>query len=432
MFEKRDSVLQASMGGGVQLSGGAKVLEALGQLPALHAAAERFTGVLSRNSLAEVLLDLDVDALVRERAPDVLCADSDGTPVTYSIMRDALQGLLVQAACAREGGAGPRVTITTGKQCTQVLQDTAENPTVGLVFADGSMVTGFDLVVGADGISSAVRDFTASQNAPLLPIPLLEPGNRYTGVRITFATTDADPEFVLRPKQDRGKFHQWFGDGCYALCASYGGSEGVQHMLSLVRGAKDDDAVYGENAEWTEDSTDLKATTKERLLKAGFKGNADLMTLLDGCNAERFVDISVRDRSLPLKGWSSQSGRVVLLGDSAHAMAPFLGQGANQAIEDAYALAFHVNRYNSPAGMRALAGGSLKPFVDAYELERKLPTGILSVKSNFLGLVETLGGPMGQLVRDLFFKTMGRLGVAAYIFLDGATPKVDLRDYRDK
>ena len=42
------------------------------------------------------------------------------------------------------------------------------------------------------------------------------------------------------------------------------------------------------------------------------------------------------DRS-PLSSWTS--GRLVLLGDAAHAMLPHLGQGANQAIEDGVALA---------------------------------------------------------------------------------------------
>ena len=39
----------------------------------------------------------------------------------------------------------------------------------------------------------------------------------------------------------------------------------------------------------------------------------------------------------PLERWTS--GRVTLLGDAAHAMLPFLAQGAAQSVEDAEALA---------------------------------------------------------------------------------------------
>lgn len=39
----------------------------------------------------------------------------------------------------------------------------------------------------------------------------------------------------------------------------------------------------------------------------------------------------------PLQSWTK--GRLVLLGDAAHAMLPHLGQGGNQAIEDGVALA---------------------------------------------------------------------------------------------
>lgn len=42
----------------------------------------------------------------------------------------------------------------------------------------------------------------------------------------------------------------------------------------------------------------------------------------------------------PLESWTS--GRVAMLGDAAHPMTPFLGQGASMAIEDAVVLARSV------------------------------------------------------------------------------------------
>jgi 2-polyprenyl-6-methoxyphenol hydroxylase-like FAD-dependent oxidoreductase len=47
----------------------------------------------------------------------------------------------------------------------------------------------------------------------------------------------------------------------------------------------------------------------------------------------------------PLASWTN--GRLALLGDAAHAMLPHLGQGANQAIEDAVALAVFLEGRNS-------------------------------------------------------------------------------------
>ena len=62
----------------------------------------------------------------------------------------------------------------------------------------------------------------------------------------------------------------------------------------------------------------------------------------------------------------------------------------------------------------------------SFEGKRKLPTALLSAKSNFLGALETLPGPLGGVARDLFFVTVGKLGVAEYIFLDGAKPNPSL------
>src|SRR5262249_27227964 len=48
----------------------------------------------------------------------------------------------------------------------------------------------------------------------------------------------------------------------------------------------------------------------------------------------------------PLQRWSS--GRIVLLGDAAHATTPGAGQGAAQAIEDAVVLADRLARSDEP------------------------------------------------------------------------------------
>jgi salicylate hydroxylase len=56
----------------------------------------------------------------------------------------------------------------------------------------------------------------------------------------------------------------------------------------------------------------------------------------------------------PLPRWSS--GRLTLLGDAAHPMLPHLGQGVNQALEDAVALATLLGAAPGPAAVpRALA-----------------------------------------------------------------------------
>lgn len=41
-----------------------------------------------------------------------------------------------------------------------------------------------------------------------------------------------------------------------------------------------------------------------------------------------------------LKSWASEKGRVMILGDAAHAIPPTAGQGANQAFEDSFSLAY--------------------------------------------------------------------------------------------
>ena len=336
------------------------------------------------------------------------------------------------------------MTVRGGSKC-KGLSFSDDGNTVSVLLSDGSVEGGYDMVFGADGINSVVRQHTSSGDQPMVRTPLADPPSlAYTGVRITYAVTPPDDIFSLRPG-GQGAFHQWFGDGCYCLAASYGGLAGIQHMLAFVydenafRG--EGDSSRDENARWEQAATSkgAKAVLKQRLQRGGFGDNEELMRLADACDGSRCVDLSVADRTIPLQSWSSADGRVVLLGDSAHAMAPFLGQGANQALQDALYLSRGVGALNTrltrPADLDAMTQAQrwlferelqaeLRELAGSYELRRKPPTALLSLKSNFLGRVETLSGGLGMFARNSFFRVMGALGVAERIFIGGAKPSV--------
>lgn len=74
-------------------------------------------------------------------------------------------------------------------------------------------------------------------------------------------------------------------------------------------------------------------------------------------------------------------GRVVLLGDAAHAMTPNMGQGAGQSVEDAVILASHLKQ--SPVIEEALL---------RYERERIGRTGQITRMSDRIGKVAQLQG----------------------------------------
>ena len=356
VFESRADFLQSSIGGGVQLTGGAAVLEKIGCLPNVEQKAHRMKAVRSRNSFGMELLKLDVSTSVNDKARDELCSlGGRGQPMVFSIMRDALQHILYNAtqtkllqesrlwSGASESEKPPQVQTETnvavrGNMKCIGLVESEGTGTVTLKFEDGSEESGFDMVFGADGVSSVLRQFTAFKDDTMLS-PLIEPyytnsqikkgmtaadmkDKRYTGLRITYGITPVDDNFSLRPG-GQNTFHQWFGSGCYALTASYGGLKGIQHMIAVVY-RDDRDSAQGENAAWSGDKNAGLVNTRQdvlaRLKRAGLASNKEIKGLLDSCIGDRFIDLGVRDNTIPLRGWSSSSGRVVLIGDSAHAM----------------------------------------------------------------------------------------------------------------
>ena len=106
---------------------------------------------------------------------------------------------------------------------------------------------------------------------------------------------------------------------------------------------------------WTNESWTDRGDIADAI--AAFEGwHAQVQGILDAVD-ETFV-WALFDR-LPMERWSV--GRVTLLGDTCHAMLPFMAQGAAQAIEDGATLAAFLAKYGREHVAEALI---------AYEAQR--------------------------------------------------------------
>ncbi len=82
-------------------------------------------------------------------------------------------------------------------------------------------------------------------------------------------------------------------------------------------------------------------TRKRRLLTRFSDWRRPIPDLIESTPAEVIAEVGIWDRD-PAPSWCQ--GRVALIGDAAHPMTPFLGQGANSAMLDAFVLVHHLAR----------------------------------------------------------------------------------------
>jgi salicylate hydroxylase len=203
-----------------------------------------------------------------------------------------------------------------------------------LTFTNGKTVEA-DLVVGADGIRSTVRQQLFSDKGPV-----------FSGEHAYRAVISLDDSQGM-VSDDNLRMYIGRGTKVYLLPLRH------RNQLSF-----DITALCPDSA-WAPDiSKDDLLTTVE-----GF--DERIVEITRGLDLDTVTIRSVWDID-PIDTWHSES--VVLMGDAAHSMLHHQGQGANSAIEDAGALADALAEAGSVKEALALFQATRKPVTD--ELQR--------------------------------------------------------------
>jgi 2-polyprenyl-6-methoxyphenol hydroxylase-like FAD-dependent oxidoreductase len=209
------------------------------------------------------------------------------------------------------------ISIKYGKKFARVLSETT-NEGVTWAFTDDTQASA-SLLIGTDGIHSQVRKYL---------YPDLEP--RFTnGIGVTAAVPTAQlqlpadietPLTVMNNKHGAFVVAQQLRDGSEVLI-------GKQRRFTETLD-KDGWADLLNNKEWCIDF--LRQGAKDF---PQFVSNAVSNIPRNKINLWPFYVVPKLDT------WVSKGGKVVIMGDAAHAIPPTAGQGVNQAFEDVYTFA---------------------------------------------------------------------------------------------
>ena len=188
---------------------------------------------------------------------------------------------------------------------------------VTALLVDGTEVTG-DVLIGADGIHSPIRETMLGPQAPV-----------FTGNVAWRAVVPIEKLGDLPP---RPTACAWMGAGKH--CVTYRLRRGeLANLVAVVE--RDNWTPESRSESWVE-----RGTHEEAL--ADFQGWHPTITRILS-EATELYRWALFDRA-PLQTWID--GRVALLGDAAHPMLPFMAQGAAMAVEDGFVLANELAKAN--------------------------------------------------------------------------------------
>ncbi|MCQ8773149.1 FAD-dependent monooxygenase [Streptomyces telluris] len=265
-----------------------------------------------------------------------------------AVHREALVEALTAGLPEEAIHYGVAVTSVTAANGTD---DPAERPIVRT--ASGEFTA--DLVIAADGIHSPLRQ----QHYPA------HPGLRYSGETAWRTVLPADGPAPAAAAETWGRGERFgvvpLADGRVYVYATAVAPEGYR-----------------------------PADPRAELLRRYGAWHDPIPALLERIDPAAVLQHDLHDLAAPLPRY--HRGRLVWLGDAAHAMTPNLGQGGCQAIEDAVVLA-HLLDGTDVAGIP----GALA----AYSAARCARTDALRVRSRRAGRIAALAHPLAVAARDL-------------------------------
>lgn len=254
----------------------------------------------------------------------------------------------------------PAERVSFNMSCTGVSQKDGK---AIAHFDDGTSFEA-DLVVGADGIHSVVRDAAWGKADA-----------QFTGHMCWRALVPVEQHPLPFVSPDASF---WMGPKAHIVTYYVKGGAAVNIV------------AVNESADWVAESW-TEPSTREELVAAYDGWHDNLIQLLQRTDKQQIFKWGLFDRD-PMDRWSQ--GRATLLGDAAHPMLPFLSQGAAMAIEDAYVLAAALDHF----------GNNVDAALDAYEAERRPRTARVQLEARERGRTYHLANPEEQKKRDLAFQ----------------------------
>jgi len=296
----------------------------------------------------EEIVHIDLNADFRSRF---------GNPYAVVHRGDLHKAMLT--ACQED----PLVELKTGCQVERYEQD---EMSIAVVLASGERVEG-DLLVGADGLRSAVRRQMVNDGPP----------------RIEGHTTYRSVIPVEQMPEDLrwNAATLWAGERCHLVHYPLQGWKVFNLAITTHNDA--DELIAG------------KPVSHNEVLE-GFKGiHPRARSLIE--NGRDWKAWVICDRE-PVQRW--RDGRAVLLGDAAHPMLQYFAQGACMALEDAVCLADELER--EPADWAEA--------LDSYVTSRSLRTARVQLQSR--ELAKHVYHPAGAhaALRDQMLRSLGNEG----------------------